>query len=90
MAQENGDTLRMRQEAIAHAREMQRRSRSQPSPVVHSQPPAEVEAQGPPCKSGGFPSFLDDDGVLLLLLIFILSKERSDPKLILALLYVLL
>ena len=97
---------RMRQEAIARAREMQRRaqipinfggehrSESTPPPPPPPEPPANTQQQG---GIGGILSSIlghdtkiDEEKALIGMLIYILYKNGADVKLMLALGYLLL
>ena len=103
MADNNTDMMRMQQEAIRRVRSMQ--ARAQRTVHSDTPPPAEApapaaaapvrrrlhRAQKAPVPSA-FSRLLtgDSEQMLLLVLLLILMEERTDPALILALLYVIL
>jgi len=94
------EIMAMQQDAAERVREMQRRARQRmeqgtrpPSPP--SAPPAPSQhpaafSQKPPA-AGPLQGLLgDSDRLLLLLLILVLSQEKADPALIMALFWLML
>ncbi|MCD8107234.1 MAG: hypothetical protein LUE20_04635 [Oscillospiraceae bacterium] len=97
---------KMQQEALDRMREMQRRSRtvvnSPPSPEP---PPAPVSPPSPPINQPSRPTLdvnnlfknilgdglkLDSEKALILMMLFVLYKNKADVKLLIALGYLLL
>ena len=99
MASYSGDFNRMQEEALARLREMQKRSRTavntpppspppSPPPQPHRQGGGQV-AQSPP--KSLFSDFkIDSERALILLMLFVLYKNKADIKLLLALGYLLM
>lgn len=91
------ELMAMQRDAAERVRQMQRRARERMAAAPPSPPvPAERETV-PGQQSGGaaigqlIGSFASDpDRMLLLALIFLLAREETDPKLLLALVYLML
>ena len=98
MASYSGDFNRMQEEALARLREMQKRSRT----AVNTPPPSPPPPQPQPHRQGGgqvaspqpkslFSDFkIDSERALILLMLFVLYKNKADIKLLLALGYLLM
>ena len=100
------ELARMRERAIASAREMQRRAaiqggeqrqctrpnpppnRPEPPPKPPERPPKPPEKPKPPQKPSAPP--VDDDRLLIIALIIILSADGADMLTIFALMYILM
>lgn len=93
------ELARMRERAIASAREMQRRAaikggeqrqcnRPNPPPKPPERPPKPPEKPKPPQKPSAPP--VDDDRLLIIALIIILSADGADMLTIFALMYILM
>ena len=85
----------MQREAENRVREMQSRARlvSSTEPVFPITTQKNFPDKNPPLHESPFPSFLgdfDSDKLIILALLWILWNEKADPKLLLALLYLLL
>ena len=85
------DLLRMQQEALQRVRRQDERARQalsgSPPPPVFEPPAAAVPSAPPPAPV--VPTADRDTGLLLALLL-VLGRERADPLLLLALLYIML
>ncbi len=98
MASYSGDFNRMQEEALARLREMQKRSRT----AVNTPPPPPPSPPPQPHRQGGgqvaspppkplFSDFkIDSERALILLMLFVLYKNKADIKLLLALGYLLM
>jgi hypothetical protein len=84
----------MRQDAIRRSHEMQRRAAPHPAPL----PPPEINQAPPPTPQTnefrhqiqGLLSDWDGERLALLALLYLLYKEGTDPKLLLAIGYIML
>lgn len=98
----NGEFNKMQEEALERLREMQRRSKtavntpptrpqSSPRPPEQPRPPASAPARRQDIFSTLFGDMkIDSEKALILLMLFVLYKNKADIKLLLALGYLLM